>query len=132
MAGLTPQSTNEETITASLPPFTEVNKLPDSNHNNLNPEELVNLVDQVYETMITWRKNLFLLPSGNVGKDFIRLLIEWLKKFNVGNSFKGIAKNHPPPAKARSTQKFSANEYSYGERGKSWTCSKIVNKYRKN
>ena len=41
--------------------------------------------------MVTWKKNLFLLPSGKAGKSFINLITEWLKNFNNGNSFQGIA-----------------------------------------
>ena len=37
---------------------------------------------QVYETVVFWRKNLFLLPSGKAGRKFIgevsRLMSEWL------------------------------------------------------
>ena len=39
-------------------------------------------LSQVYETVVFWRKNLFLLPSGKAGKKFIgevsRLMSEWL------------------------------------------------------
>ena len=39
-------------------------------------------LSQVYETVVFWRKNLFLLPSGKAGEKFIgevsRLMSEWL------------------------------------------------------
>ena len=39
-------------------------------------------LSQAYETVVFWRKNLFLLPSGKAGKKFIRevsrLISEWL------------------------------------------------------
>ena len=39
-------------------------------------------LSQVYETVVFWRKNLFLLPSGKAGRKFIgkvsRLMSEWL------------------------------------------------------
>ena len=91
VAGLTSQSAHDEDITANLPAYTPVEKHPGSTYNNLEPEEFVDLIEQVYESMVTWRKNLFLLPSGNAGKNFVRLLADWLGKYNVGSSFQGIA-----------------------------------------
>ena len=41
--------------------------------------------------MVTWKKNLFLLPSGGAGKKFIKLVKEWLSYYNIGNSFQGIS-----------------------------------------
>ena len=52
-------------------------------------------VSQVYETVVFWRKNLFLLPSGKAGRKFIgevsRLMSEWLHDSLLKDiEFKGI------------------------------------------
>ena len=44
----------------------------------------------MYDTITEWRENLFQTPSGKAGKDFIKLLTVWLKKFNTDSTFKGI------------------------------------------
>ena len=38
-----------------------------------------------------WRKNLFLIPSGQQGRKVIQLLSEWLALYNINTSFQGIA-----------------------------------------
>ena len=50
---------------------------------------------QVYETVVFWRKNMFLLPSGKAGRKFIeevsRLISEWLHDSPLKNiAFKAI------------------------------------------
>ena len=80
-----------ERITENLPPFTVVDKVPSTVYNNLPPNEFAAIIYQIYEEMVCWRKNLFFLPSGKVGKAFIKLTTDWLNKFNSGSSFQGIA-----------------------------------------
>ena len=57
------------------------------NHENfkwgdVDGKDFINRVDEVYEKIVFWRKNLFLLPSGKAGKEFIsemtRLLNSWI------------------------------------------------------
>ena len=86
---ITFQST--ESITANLPQYTEINKMPDTPYNNVSPEAFTTAIDEVYEEMVTWRKNLFLVPTGKAGKTFIKLISEWLNNLNIANSFQGIA-----------------------------------------
>ena len=80
-----------ERITENLPPFTVVDKVPSTVYNNLPPDEFAAIIYQIYEEIVCWRKNLFFLPSGKVGKAFIQLTTDWLNKFNSGSSFQGIA-----------------------------------------
>ena len=51
-------------------------------HSAWNTSEFEKNLSQVYETVVFWRKNMFLLPSGKVGRTFIwevsRLMSEWL------------------------------------------------------
>ena len=74
-----------------LPPFTAINILPNTNYNNVTPDIFVAHINQVYEEMVSWRKNLFLLPTGKAGKTFIKLISEWIGNFNNANTFQGIA-----------------------------------------
>ena len=41
--------------------------------------------------MVTWKKNLFMLPIGKVTKDFIVLVTEWLRSYKTNSSFQGLA-----------------------------------------
>ena len=38
-----------------------------------------------------WRKNLCKVPSGNAGKEFVKILCEWLRRFNCNLDCQGIA-----------------------------------------
>ena len=79
VAELTLQSTtsNTENITVNLPPYTKIEKIPN--------------FDQIYEEMVKWKENIFLVPTGKAGKTFIKLITEWLNNFNIANTFQGIA-----------------------------------------
>ena len=45
----------------------------------------------MYDEAVKWRKNMFKVPSGKSGKDFITLQSEWLMRFNNEDVFMGIA-----------------------------------------
>ena len=47
----------------------------------------------MHNEMIFWRKNLFMLPSGKAGKQFIKELTYWLDQFNRSTKLEGIALN---------------------------------------
>ena len=49
------------------------------------------LINKACDKAMLWRKNRFKVPSGNAGKDFIKLQTEWLRKYNDNLVFKGIA-----------------------------------------
>jgi hypothetical protein len=53
--------------------------------------EFCNFVLSSYEEAMKWRKNLFKVPSGKAGKDFINLLSEWLMRFNNEDAFMGVS-----------------------------------------
>ena len=48
-------------------------------------------IDNIYDEIVHWRKNLFKLPSGTAGRSFISLLTNWLDHFNRGTEFRRIA-----------------------------------------
>ena len=81
------------TITENLPTFTVISNVPNTPYNNMLPEEFTTLIARIYEEMMIWRKKLFLVPSGRVGKAFIKLISEWLNRFNTWSNFQGIAMN---------------------------------------
>ena len=53
--------------------------------------ELCEKVNTAYEKIAKFRKNLFRLPSGKVGKDFVLELAFWLRQFNRATKLNGIA-----------------------------------------
>ena len=77
-------------IQANLPPFVPVNLIPTQAYNNTSGEAFVDSINVIYEEIIRWRKNLFLLPSGQYGKKLIALLSEWISLCNNDTCFQGI------------------------------------------
>ena len=54
-------------------------------------KDLCEKVNTAYEQIAKFRKNLFRLPSGKVGKDFVLELAFWLRQFNRATKLNGIA-----------------------------------------
>ena len=48
-------------------------------------------IDNIYDEIVHWRKNLFKLPSDTAGRSFISLLTNRLDHFNRGTEFRRIA-----------------------------------------
>jgi hypothetical protein len=65
--------------------------IPTQPYNNVTGAEFAQSINSIYEEIITWRKNLFLVPSGQNGKKMIKLLSEWMALYNNNTSFQGIA-----------------------------------------
>ena len=78
-------------VQSNLPSFVNVPAVPTALYNGIDGQTFAEAVDEIYSSIITWRKNLFLTPSGEAGKAFIKLLTTWLKNFNSDSTFKGIA-----------------------------------------
>ena len=79
------------TLLSNLPSFTPVSKIPRCEVNKHTGEEFVFLIDNAYEQIIKWRKNLFKLPSGNASKRFINELSTWLENYNNNTELQYIA-----------------------------------------
>ena len=45
----------------------------------------------MYNAAMKWRKNLFMVPTGHCGKEFVKLNTEWLSQLNDRTPFQGIA-----------------------------------------
>ena len=54
-------------------------------------KELASKIDNIYNEMALFQKNLFKLPSGKAGKEFVSELAFWLRQFNKTTKLNGIA-----------------------------------------
>ena len=86
-----PTAAIDSVIRANLPPFVPVNPIPTQAYNNIPGADFANSINAIYEEIITWKKNLFSIPSGQQGKKVIHLLSEWMTLYNNNTSFQGIA-----------------------------------------
>ena len=75
----------------ALPKYTAVNVNPNKEYNHISGQDFTELIQKIYEESIKWRKNIFLLPTGAAGKEFIKLITEWITHFNNGDAFQGLA-----------------------------------------
>ena len=75
----------------NLPCFTPVPKHPNRPFANIPGNEFAETIDNIYNEIIHWRKNLFKLPSGKASKLFITELTTWLEHFNKNSDFQMIA-----------------------------------------
>ena len=84
-------SVRSNKIQPNLPEFEEVEIVPEKPYNNINPSTFTEEVSRIYEDIVKWKKNLFQLPKGKPGKSYVKILTSWVKHFNLGNSYQGIA-----------------------------------------
>ena len=78
-------------IKADLPPYQQVNMVPNRDVNGHQGEAFVSLVNEAYNKIIKWRKNLFKLPSGKAAKGYITELTKWIDHYNKGTDLHAIA-----------------------------------------
>ena len=83
--------TDQTTITADIPPYQKVDLVPKSDVNGHGGADFISLINDAYDKVIKWRKNLFKLPTGNAAKAFISELTKWLEHFNKNTELQGIA-----------------------------------------
>ena len=74
--------TDETTITAVIPSYQKVDLVPKSDVNGHGGADFIFLINDAYDKVIMWQKNLFKLPTGNAAKAFISELAKWLQHFN--------------------------------------------------
>ena len=87
-----PSAQNIEPVShANLPAYERIPKIPTFDYNNIPGKIFLQTIENIYERIITWRKNIFLVPTGKAGNDFVHLLATWLENFNNNTTFKGIA-----------------------------------------
>ena len=76
---------------ADIPAYVPDIEFPNKNWKNFSGKEFAELITKTYDEVIHWRKNLFKVPSGKAGKDFITELTSWLNHFNIGTDFRRIS-----------------------------------------
>ena len=54
-------------------------------------EEFAHILQCSYAEIVHWRRNLFMVPSGSVGKDFIRELTSLFTAYAQGSAMESIA-----------------------------------------
>ena len=91
----TSQPSIDDHLTSTQVPSNENEKTPSYTWGNYNSNEVENTIERIYEEIVYWRRNLFMLPFGKVGKKYIDqinyLLTEWLHDSPMsGISFKMI------------------------------------------
>ena len=66
-------------------------KLEKANWGDLKGQKLKEAVNSAYLEVVRWRRNLFDVPTGKVGQDFIDEVITLINHFNDGTAFEPIA-----------------------------------------
>ena len=67
----------------NLPKYDHVPMLPNKPYNGLSGNDLMELVSNIYEDTIRWKKNMFQLPSGKCGKEYIKIVTGKKMKENI-------------------------------------------------
>ena len=77
-------------VVPNLPNYPESTKSRFSYH-DIPGETFANLINDLYNEIVTWKKNLFKVPTGNAAKAFIKELSLWLERFNRKTEHHSIA-----------------------------------------
>lgn len=77
----TPVEEAAECSIVDLPPFTDLNTA-NFRWGDTNGSEFCYKIDQVYEEAVHWRRNLFEVPRGEVGKRFVRELSRLIEAYS--------------------------------------------------
>ena len=81
----------ESKIFANLPSFVEAKKCAEILTNSIKGEVQVKNINTAYDEIIHWKKNIFKVPSGKAGKNFILELAKWLEHYNTKSNYQNIA-----------------------------------------
>ena len=68
-------------VVPNLPNYPESTN-PRFSYHDIPGETFANLANDLYNEIVTWKKDLFKLPTGNAAKAFIKELSLWLERFN--------------------------------------------------
>ncbi len=75
--------------TPNLPAFKKINHEPKSKWKNMSGAQFASMVDEIYNEITKWRKNLFKMLSGRAEKQFVTELSSWLERYNKRTDFRG-------------------------------------------
>ena len=81
----------ESIIKENLPMYEEINETPTKSYNGITGASLTQIINGIYEASVKWHKNLFQVPSGQDGRNYVKLMASWINQFNTGTCFRGIA-----------------------------------------
>ena len=82
----------DQKIEPDLPEFKSVDIIPNKPYNGIDGHTLAETIMNIYEDSLNWKKNLFKVPTGHCGRDFVKLISEWLGNFVTGNTFRKYSK----------------------------------------
>ena len=77
-------------VVPNLPSYLESTK-PRFSYHDIPGETFANLINDLCNEIVTWKKNLFKPPTGNAAKAFIKELSLWLERFNRKTEHHSIA-----------------------------------------
>ena len=78
-------------LLANIPNYIPDEPYPKKDWHDMTGLQFTQTIDNVYDEIVHWRKNLYKLPSGTAGRSFISLFTNWLDHFNRGTEFRRIA-----------------------------------------
>ena len=73
------------------PPDTTSSSIAQAKWGKLRGAEIADSVNNIYTTVIKWKKNLFAVPTGKVGQEFIDEVSKTINLFTSGSHFEEIA-----------------------------------------
>ena len=80
----------ESDIFANLPSFVEAKKCAEILANSTKGVVQSKNINAAYDEIIHWKKNIFDVPSGKSGKNFILDLAKWLEHYNTKGNYQNI------------------------------------------
>ena len=80
-------------LLASIPYYILGEPYPNKDWHDMTGIQFTQTIDNIYDEIVHWRKNLFKLPSGTAVRSFISLLTKLLDHFNRGAEFRRVALN---------------------------------------
>ena len=79
-------------VEVDLPTFEDnQNKIHRAQWGQYTGNKLVDVVNNTYIEVVKWKRNLFKVPTGKVGEEFIEEVSKVMKLFNDGSDFEPLA-----------------------------------------
>ena len=79
-----------EATHVSLPDFAKVTD-PNFTWGNTQGTEMIQLINEAYDVVVQWKRNIFLVPSGKVGKAFVSEITRLVRGYAKATALEGIA-----------------------------------------
>jgi hypothetical protein len=73
-----------------LPPFLPVSP-PDFTWGSLSGQECLTSINNCYQIIVHWNRNLFKVPTGNAGKAFVQELVRLFKSYTNNSALESVA-----------------------------------------